>query len=85
MSKWITIHRMVHAVESLTFKLHEGEEPPKDEFQADRMFLDHEDDYSSKSELQEIADTDYPHSYTTYSEKVAGILVEHYVSLEKES
>lgn len=85
MSEWIKVHRMVHAVESLTFKLYEGEEPPKDEYEADRMFHEHEDDWNSQSELQEIADTDYPHSYTTYDEKVDGILQkEHYVSLEVE-
>ena len=85
MSKWITVHRMVHAVESLTFKLYESEQPPKSRDEAERMFFEHEDDHNSQSKLDEITDYDIPHSYTTHSEKVDDILqTAHYVSLEEE-
>lgn len=85
MSKFITIHRMVHAVESLTFAMYEGERPPTNQDEADQMFHEHEDDWNSRSAMDEIVDYDVPHGYTSFNEEVDGILqTEHYVSLEEE-
>ena len=83
MTEWITLHRMVHVVESLTIKLYDGEEPPKSQDEADQMFHEHVDDYNATSSMDEIVDYDMPHSYTDHDVVIDDLLRHnHYVSLE---
>ena len=65
MSKWITVHRMVNAIESITFQLHEGEEYPETREQAEEMLQDHIDDYDTSISINENMSSDIPRGYTT--------------------
>jgi hypothetical protein len=75
MSRWITLHRMVHAVESLTLAMYDDEEYPTNQDEAEEMFQDHIDDDSGNIVIDDIVDSDLPHSYTTGKGE--------YVSIEK--
>jgi hypothetical protein len=76
MSKWVTLHRMVHAVESVTFKMNELDELPTNQEQAEEMLQDNLDGYDVDIRIDEVADSELVHGYTTGEGK--------YISLEKD-